>query len=168
LRALHEQARYEEGERLAHTIKGVAATLGAENLRDVADAIELAYHAGNAEKAATFFEPFASALHTAVVAAASLIAAPVKTSSPVSEMQEVRILQDDERKAIVAQLVSLRADIASNSMKARKSFVPVSSALQHCGVDAELQQLGSALEQLTFPTALACVDGLVARFAGKE
>jgi signal transduction histidine kinase/DNA-binding response OmpR family regulator/HAMP domain-containing protein len=167
LRALNAQARYEDAERLAHTIKGVAATLGAASLQATADAIELAYQGGNAEKAATLFASFEQALHTALAAAASLIVAPVKFPSLVQTAQDVRTLTDSERTAIVTQLAALRGDIASNSLKARKKFIPVNDALQHCGVDIELQQLSSALEQLAFSTALDCVDRLVAEFTLK-
>lgn len=168
LRALHAQASYEDAERLAHTIKGVAATLGAEELRNVADAIELAYHGGNTEKAESLFAPFEQALATALAGAATLMNATTNAASLVPATQDARTLTDDERKEVLAQLSSLRADIANNSLKARKSFVRVKQALQGCGVDAELQELGSALEQLAFPAALDCVDRLVAGFTTKK
>ncbi|HEY6772473.1 MAG TPA: response regulator, partial [Oxalicibacterium sp.] len=166
LRTLNEQQRYEDAERLAHTIKGVAATLGAEALRGAADAIELAYHGGNAEKAAMLFDPFEQELQIALAAAASLAAAP-SDALPVNA-QAHRKLTGGERSTIAAQLSTLRADIANNSLKARKSFVPVNEALRYCGFDAELEALESALEQLAFPTALECVDRLSVGLVGKE
>ncbi len=165
LRALHAQGRHDDAERLAHTVKGVAATLGAEDLRAAADAIEQAYHAGNTEKAVMLIDAFEQALQVAIDAASSLVAA----QTPVLQLtSHSTVIPPIDRVAVAARLAGLRDEVASNNLKARKSFVPIRDDLQQHGLDVELLALGTALERLEFTAALDCVDKLIAKLDPKE
>lgn len=157
LRGLIAQARHDDAERLVHTIKGVAATLGAEELRDVADAMERAYHDQEADNAAELIERFETALSIAIAAAASLVQA--EPAAAISETVSKNSAEIDMEE-IALQIVQLKKDIASNNLKARKLFRPLRASLQSYGVDAELDVLGQALDGLQFSVALDAIDEL--------
>lgn len=157
LRGLIAQARHDDAERLVHTIKGVAATLGAEELRDVADAMERAYHDQEADNAAELIERFETALSIAIAAAASLVQA--EPAAAISETVSKNSAEIDMEE-IALQIVQLKKDIASNNLKARKLFLPLRASLQSYGVDAELDVLGQALDGLQFSVALDAIDEL--------
>lgn len=157
LRGLIAQARHDDAERLVHTIKGVAATLGAEELRDVADAMERAYHDQEADSAAELIERFETALSIAIAAAASLVQA--EHAAAKSETVSKNSAEIDMEE-IALQIVQLKKDIASNNLKARKLFLPLRASLQSYGVDAELDVLGQALDGLQFSVALDAIDEL--------
>lgn len=157
LRGLIAQARHDDAERLVHTIKGVAATLGAEELRDVADAMERAYHDQEADNAAELIERFETALSIAIAAAASLVQA--EPAAAISETVSKNSAEIDMEE-IALQIGQLKKDIASNNLKARKLFLPLRASLQSYGVDAELDVLGQALDGLQFSVALDAIGEL--------
>ncbi len=156
LRSLITQGRQDEAERLAHTIKGVAATLGAERLRSVAESIENRCQDGIGKIGPELLEDFENQLNVAVAAVASLACLPVSKAVLVAPLHA--------RKADLAEvaplLVQLRVDIASNNLKARKQFALLRDQLQHHDVDSELAELASALQELQFLRAMVVLNSL--------
>ena len=72
LRGLLAAGSYEEAKRLVHSLSGVAATLGAEELDHAAFTIEDALRTGNTEQISAHIDAMDAALIPALTAAASL------------------------------------------------------------------------------------------------
>lgn len=157
LRDLILQARHDDAERLAHTIKGIAATLGAEELRIAAEAIEQVYQHGQGEVPAELLENFGSALNAAVRAATSL-------EVDVPEISDSKVVVTEKNKTDIQEIEplinQLRSAIASNNLKARKQFSSLKEKLQQYRVEEELAELADALDKLQFLKAIETLDAL--------
>jgi len=145
----------DEARRLAHTVKGVAATVEAGALAAAARDLEDAAHARAHERMADCLDAFEAALRPALEAISALRPAP-----PPALAAEVaaapRMAQADLRPG----LDSLGEEIATNSMKARKRFAALRADLLGRGADAEVEHLGSALDRLDFDTAREALQAL--------
>ena len=107
-----QSGRIEEAERIAHTVKGMAGQIGAENLQDAAHALEQALRTRQVEGLLEGLLPaFCSAMSTQVAAISKalgqLVAAQSDSSANVATLtaqaaawqQLVRLLQSDDAKA---------------------------------------------------------------------
>jgi HPt (histidine-containing phosphotransfer) domain-containing protein len=77
------EGRSEDAERLAHSLKSVAAMLEAKDLTEAASAIELAFRSGRLEGLSSMIDALEEALAPAIAAADSLdrsVAAPSEPS----------------------------------------------------------------------------------------
>ncbi|MDX8398901.1 MAG: response regulator [Gallionellaceae bacterium] len=157
LRRLLASDNREEAEILAHSLKGVAATLEAGKLAEMAFAVERTLRSGGVAELPTLLDALDEALLPALAAAASLksIEVPSLVSSPVqSSLDKVTIL---------AELSELRREIAGNSLKARKLYIQLNDKILGYGADAESSELGVCLDKLDYLAALPVLDRLTAK-----
>ena len=160
LRRLLADRRDEEGERLAHSLKGTAGTLEAGELAAAAAAVELAYREGRIKEIPPLVARLERALPPALDAADSLVrsdAAPLPHPSARLEQQD-----------LAATLAELRNLIVGNNLKARKLFAVVSGNLQGADVIGSTTELGKKLDHLDFPEALTVLDHLTAQLGLEE
>lgn len=145
---------YEEAERLAHSLKGVAGTLAASELQVAAAALEHAFKTLQLDTINTLITNLETSLNPALKAAASLkqtATATIKTGASVTLDNEV----------INASLLELQQHISQNALKARKLFEQLQGHLLGKGVDSDVEALGEKLECLDFQAALPYIDQLI-------
>ncbi len=149
LQRLLDEKRYEEAQRLTHSLRGVAGTLEARELAMAATSVELALKGGKFEEMSLLVDLLERTLTPAVDATRTLIrinSAPHPHASP-------RL----EHEALSVNLAELRCLIVGNNMKARKLFSQICGSL---GVSSAVTQLEEALDHLNFTQALAALDHL--------
>ena len=156
------QENYPEARRLAHTLKGAAATLGGVDIAHAAQAVEHAMQrrceaAGDAMATVDLAE-LDAALQRALPALRSLHAASVQSEpAPVSDTASLRRLPQTE----AAEFEALRQLLAGNCYAARKAFAALRDKLG--ANDTAWQAAGAAVETLDFQQALAKLDARYAR-----
>lgn len=140
-----------EAERIAHSLKGVAANLGASTVADAAAALERAYHDGNepAPLLATL-EPALAAVIAAINSALPAVTASSSHDSPATAEQLV---------AIMRQLSVLLADSDGDALDYLQQQ---RAALSQLGQPAALAALTQALEAYDFDLALSIVSKMAA------
>jgi len=156
LRRLIVQGSFHEAERLAHSLKGVAGTLEAKELFDVAATIERTLREGGGEKMDFLINALEQALTPAIAAASSL-----GNAKPVVE--SVTPVPDSDDEGLAASLADLRNLITDNNLKARKLFASLNGNLAGRGAEAELATLADRLAHLDFTEALTSLDNLTAK-----
>jgi two-component system, sensor histidine kinase and response regulator len=139
--------------REVHSLKGIAGTLGAERLMQAAAALEDALAAGQADDLARLQAELHRELEPAVRAAATLADPPLPTTTATATAGPIDV---------DAELASLRAELAANSLRARKRFARIAPALQGRGADARIERLRGLIEQLEFEQAVPELDTLAA------
>ncbi len=144
-----------EARRLAHTLKGVAATLGASALTAAAQATEDAAHTGPTDAVRTCLPTLDGELQVALQAIARIDAAPAPAGEVTQNAASDRVLREI--------LTQLRADIGSNSMKARKRCATLREQLGGRHADREASALQAALDGLDFPLAGQALERLIER-----
>ncbi len=154
LRQQVAEKRYEDAQRLAHTLTGTAGALEAAELRAAAAAIEYALRNDRIEETVLLIGDLERVLAPALIAAASL-------NSLTAPAPQPRSLADG--CDIVATLVILREQIATNNTKARKLFAAAHGNLMTLGEETLVEELGRKLDRLDFPGALPFLDQLSAR-----
>ncbi len=137
---------------LAHSIKGMAGTLAAHNLRQAAVELELALNYKKFENLDTFVNDLKKCLTSAVEAAASLPPLPEKTNEKIS--LDVK-LNDEEMLALLTQFHN---SLSSNHFNAVVLFEKLKFDLICHGFDKEVQELTKFLDALNFKSALPILD----------
>ncbi|MDD2863799.1 MAG: ATP-binding protein [Methylococcales bacterium] len=142
-------------EHLAHSLKGVAGTLAAQELRAAADALEFALHCEQYENIETLLAELARTLTIALNAITLL--PPIPLENLVMENE----LDDIEFSKLLAQFnIALR----SNHFNATELFEQIKGHLMHKGLREETQQLTEWLDQLDFQSALPVLDKITLHF----
>ncbi len=153
LRQLLADGQTQEAVRFAHSLKGVAASLEANQLAQDAGLVEEALRDGCHDEA--MLETLATSLEQALLAVASLQAdAPPQTAQAASEPL---MLSQEARQTLEA----LQPLLAANSLKARRFFNELRPTLEPCCPEPLLQALQRALEGLEFEQALSLVTQMV-------
>jgi hypothetical protein len=132
--------------------------LEAGELRDAAAAVEHAFRAEKKEEMTALLDALEKVLIPAMAATATL--AGSKVAIPPSPLSSPASFDHVEA---MSMLTELRQHIATNSLKARKLFAPLSGMLAGCGADEEVGELGSRMERLDFTGALVALDRLVVK-----
>ena len=161
---LFAEKRTEELLRLAHTLKGIAATLAATTLTEAAMALESALLNGHIDDETPFLiEQVKTALAPAVAAAARLLPPSVTQTPPTVS---VALTQTPPSAIDYAEinrfLDELRALLAKNSPKARKAIVPLREALAGCALEDHFAALLAHLDRFDFRSAENTLATLVA------
>lgn len=157
LRRMLSEDNNEEALRLAHSLKGVAATLSAKELTDTAAAVEQAFRDGKTETMTALVNAVDEALKPAIAALATLDEdnAPME-AAPHSSL-------NIDHNGITQALADIRKHISNNNLKARKIFTALKQSLLGHGVDAEVAELGDKLERFDYPAALKILDHLLSQ-----
>ncbi|WP_018946338.1 response regulator [Thioalkalivibrio sp. AKL17] len=159
LRERLEQDRAEDAQRLAHSLKGVAAALEAAELRTAAEAVELALRDGDPEtqELETRLQSLEAALAEATAAVAGLggVAHGGDRENPSPASAEPCGPFPHEA------LRALRERVAQNQLGARREFDGLRPQLEGRGFDPEVQAIAEGLESLDFDAALTALDRLL-------
>jgi signal transduction histidine kinase/CheY-like chemotaxis protein/HPt (histidine-containing phosphotransfer) domain-containing protein len=150
--------KFSEAAQLAHSIKGVAGTLAAYELKNIASALEIECHTGEFDK----IDPLLSALNTQLKMAFKAI----NTLPSLVEKEEKNMnLNDDEFEHLFTQL---KTALKSNNFKASEIFTQLKSSLLAKNLQQEVSELTTLLEQLDFQKALLVLDRVNFLLKGKE
>jgi signal transduction histidine kinase/CheY-like chemotaxis protein len=135
-----------DAERLVHTLKGIANTLGATDLAEAAKNLEYALRNEQIADFKDLLEDLERCLTPALAAAASLA---TKNNALVLPSTQKNF---DYR--LVTQLIAeLRKLLEKNSLKTRKIFAQLQEAVNHAGVDELVATLESHINELDFRSA---------------
>jgi HPt (histidine-containing phosphotransfer) domain-containing protein len=139
-----------EAERLAHTLKGVAAALEIREVAAAAQDVEDALSAGETGGFCELLNRLDQALVPACHAAASL--RPSAATAPTAAV-------GGDKAAVAAGITELRDRLQRRNLQARASF----AGLEAMVGPAALQPIRQALDQLDFGQALIVLDEYDAR-----
>jgi two-component system sensor histidine kinase/response regulator len=144
-----------------HTLKGTAATVGAERIAELAAELESALKTRPTE--AVGLHDLAAAIEEVQEGAAML------RDEPAAAGPEPGVSAPVARRALGIS-VRLRAELVSSNLAATDSFAQLKGVLGSA-LGAEVRDLGGAIDHLDFPAAVARLDGIeaeLARAAGAE
>ena len=166
---LTTEERWDELLRLAHTLKGVAATLDAAALTGVSAALEAVLFSGHGaeapvEQVRALVESVKGELAVALTAAAPVAGPPMPASGPafgeVAQPPATTLLIDiDDVRRLIAELQAL---LGKRSAKARKALAPLREALSGGMHDARLNDISTLLDRYDFPGAQDALNALAA------
>jgi len=147
MQSLIEGARWQEVRDLAHTLKGVASTLGMDRVATAAGQLEIAAQAGAGD---------ATALTELAAGLAELVAAELPGSEPAA------VMPTSEAESPATCWRRLASALARNSLSAAQEFARLRSALDG-GHGLDLEPLGRAIDALDFATAARLLTQLAPR-----
>jgi len=147
MRALLDGNALADAERLAHTIKGMAATLEARSLRDACDVVERALREHRAHDVAGLLPALDTELHAALAACATLSVSQPQTQVPVAYPS--RAVTDADRKAMSV----LESALTTRSLRARAHATELQELLSGLGVEQSARELVERVHALDFPAA---------------
>ncbi len=145
----------EEARRLAHTIKGVAATLEARELSEAAARIEEALVRGEDAAMDALLARFDLAMAQALSAARSLSAGDGEVLPDAADAAPDEPL---DRFAVLALLTELRDQLRRRNLRARKTLEVLQAALGGTADGGRLAPLAAAVATLDFAEALVQLD----------
>jgi CheY-like chemotaxis protein/HPt (histidine-containing phosphotransfer) domain-containing protein len=158
LRQLAATENYREARRLAHTLKGAAATLGGMRIAEAAERVEHAMlqRCESTGGAALDRDPNLSDLDTAMQHALPVLRALALDAQPAAVSSAGAVSSTAIPQTEVAEFEALRQLLAGNRYAARKAFGVLHAKL---GVgDAAWQAAATAVDALDFQQALARLD----------
>ena len=136
-----------DAERFAHTLKGLAATLGATDLAESAKKIEFALHRQEADNLTELLAELESSLKSALTAASSL-------SEPSAAPLTPSLQQQNADPILIRQLIfEIRGLLAKNSLSTRKRCLQLQEAVSGLGVAESLAHLIAQVNELDFSEA---------------
>jgi predicted ATPase/signal transduction histidine kinase/CheY-like chemotaxis protein/tRNA A-37 threonylcarbamoyl transferase component Bud32 len=134
-------------ERIAHTLKGLAGTIGAQHLVDLADAVEAALHAGQSQIDTT-------ALGTALSGQIQAIeAALVRTTTAPAQLEKPELVD------VQAMLQSLRNLLQDDDPNAWRLFEQHESLLSDL-LQGQFVEFKAAMRSFAMDEALALLDSV--------
>ena len=144
--------------RLAHTMKGVAGNIGANDLYTAARELETAIKEGAAEKFDLLIECFTASLHQVLVAIDHLerdeeIVAP---SAPDASQQTASI----DLAKVTAVLTQLDALLQDGDMEAVEQLELLKEYMQGSNMEQELREVEEYIEEYEFEEALNVLDNI--------
>ncbi|CAK0743314.1 hypothetical protein CCP1ISM_1700002 [Azospirillaceae bacterium] len=175
LERLAAASRWEELLRLAHTLKGIAATLDATTLTEATGALEQTLlHRGDgeipAEEVRGLLDAVKIELAVALEAAALVVlptTAPPNAAQPDSARPPVSAPPIDFNE-INRLITDLQASLGKRSPKARKALIPLQDALAGRSLDTHLNALSAHLDRYDFPSAQNALSALLADLPSAE
>ena len=154
--------------RLAHTLKGVAATLEAAALTDVAAALEAALLPGSnvetpLEEVRALVGAVKGELAVALTATAGLAIAPSAPARAETDRPPPTTLAID-LDDVTRLIAELQALLGKRSAKARKALAPLREALTGSPHGVQLNAISTLLDRYDFPGAQEALNTLAADF----
>ena len=151
--ALLTTGNFQAGRDLAHGLKGVAATMGANRVRDLAAQLEIALRA---QQPASETEPLIKALaqEQALLAAAILDLPEEKTDSP-------DIIQPDPVR--LQQIVTELQDLLTENNGRATLFLRESAPLLRLALGTHFNELSQQIEGFNFDAALRTLDAVTSK-----
>jgi signal transduction histidine kinase/DNA-binding response OmpR family regulator/HPt (histidine-containing phosphotransfer) domain-containing protein len=145
-----DSGKEEDAERLAHTLKGLAATIGADALAEAARIFEASFK--NKEgRIREHLIPLSESLEGVYRALAAL---PGEVSMPKSGASEKMAIADGVEWSVLSEIVgNLRGKLSRSEAGSAGEFRKLLSKLEGSGFDAALSALGGAVEAYDFESA---------------
>ena len=153
---------------LAHSMKGVAATLEARTLSEAAKAVEMALRADQTEGLEELLRPMEAELNLALTAIERLAGmsddpVPTRSSGDVGNQTAPPASAPNEpSESFGNELLTLREHLLANNLKARQVFARIRGDLLAGGNGHAVQALEASLNRLDFREALEHVEALLA------
>jgi len=149
LRQFIDTKNFTEIEHVAHSIKGVAGTLAAQELKEAASALEIAVRDHRYDLIDDLVNRLVIELNPAIEATKSLPALPsvVKETDMNLSVNELNVL-----------LTEFRAALNTKQLKALEIFSKLEPYLLQHGLRQEVQEFNDCLEKLDFQRALPILD----------
>lgn len=151
---------------LAHSMKGVAATLEARALSDAAKVVETALRADQIDGLEELLRPMESELNLALAAVRRLAetdGSPAPGPSKADAGTQAAPTPNEPSEPLRNELSTLREHLLANSLKARQVFAGIKGDLQAGGNGHQVQALEASLNRLDFSEALEHVEALLAK-----
>jgi HPt (histidine-containing phosphotransfer) domain-containing protein len=143
-----QDKEFVRAEHLAHSIKGVAGTLAANELRKAADELEFALHCELVNELDALALNLKNALTCAVEAVALLPPLP-------DEATNQNILNASEFLELLGQF---QTALRRNHFNATELFDRLKAHLRHLGFEQEVNELADFLNELDFQSALPVLN----------
>ncbi len=160
IRAALARADYPTAERLAHTVKGVAASLGAADLGQAAATLEAALRTRDRTAHQTALPLFAARLKQTVTAIRT-----VMNTLVVADGVTPPGLDGASAHRLLRQLADL---IAAFDPGALDAILEVRESLAWFVPEADLATLEAKISDFDFDAAAVCLTGILARFNGNS
>ena len=148
LREYIQLQKFNEAAQLAHSIKGVAGTLAAHDLKNAASTLESELRAGEFDRIDEQLNDLTDKLEFAITSANTLPPVVENSGSNVS-------LTTNEFENLLAQL---QTALRGNNFKATEIFTQLKSYLLSQNLEREVSELTASLEQLDFKNALSILE----------
>ncbi|MBF0212685.1 MAG: response regulator [Magnetococcales bacterium] len=162
LRALLDQQNRDAACHLAHALKGVAATLGAEAVRAAARDLETACREGGEDPPfAALLEALESRMNEALRAIRGMTPEPQKRPVVV----QPRTVPWTAVRPMAEEMAML---LERNSMTIRKRFSLWRDLVSGGGCDVELEAMGAAVDGLDFVSAHQALDRIVEKLQAQQ
>ena len=147
----------ESAELAAHTLKGLAATIGADALAEAARTLEASLKNKDG-RARTHLPPLTRSLDAVH---AALLPIPGEAAHPAPRAAgSAKPADAEEWSALRAMADALRGRLARSEAGAAAGFRQLSARLEGLGVDAGLSSLGQAVAEYDFETAGKALEAL--------
>jgi signal transduction histidine kinase/DNA-binding response OmpR family regulator len=153
---INEQ-KFNEAAQLAHSIKGVAGTLAANDLKNAASFLEIEFRLGEFEKIDSLLDDFNTKLNIAITAVNSL-------PPSLNQKQDEVSLTTEEIERLFERL---QKALKTNNFKASEIFTLLKSYLMGQNLQQEVEELTYLLEQLDFQKALLVLERVSFLVKGK-
>lgn len=155
LEAMARQRRFEDGARLAHTLKSVAGSLGLSQVPELAGRIEALLAKGDDSQMAPLAAELTALIGPAIQAARSLARSPSPVPLDMAP-PEPPLAADPAR--IEATRAALKTQIQRSSLSARNGFNAFADALGLTAAAREAHPVLRALTRLDYGDAMAQLD----------
>lgn len=158
LRHLIDSGKTAEAERLAHTLKGIAAHFEARLLTQAAFVVEESLRENKYDEARKLITALEAALEPAIVAAATLERpttqseqdATLRQGEVTSKVSIEPLFGSKELEALNLAIDELQILLNQNSLKASRKFLEIKNSLLLDGALAETSELEELLERLDY------------------
>ncbi|MPT46980.1 MAG: sensor histidine kinase [Sphingobium sp.] len=150
LRGYYDTGAYADARRLAHTLKGVAGSLGLADIYENAGSLENAFAQGKLGDVPSALDRLATLMGPAIRAANSL--------QPQSLPAVSALAPSANEGEISAALAHLRGQIERRALGARSGFAALAKAMGFSDDERNAHPINLALEKLDYDTALNLLD----------
>ena len=160
LQAQWTQGAVQDAARTLHTLRGLASTVGARHLAQVAGRLEVQFRGG---LAAGDFPVVLAQLQFAVDATLQSLVPVLQRSAPTPPQAEgmTVTLSEDLRSALRETVCALMIQLHDSNMGALRAYAEMRDRYG-AALGASLDPLGQAIADLEFETASRCCDALLA------
>ncbi|MFZ2309096.1 MAG: ATP-binding protein [Rhodoferax sp.] len=160
LQELLERAQYADAGRAMHTLKGLAATLGANTLAEAASHIESRLAGGVTAREATELVQQLQEVVTTTGRALQAAMARYAQQASAATADTGDANQPLDRARFTADLQVLRRLLDGSDMLALEAFARLRST-HGAALSSDLAALGAAIDSLDFAAAVHCCDALL-------
>ncbi len=148
---------YHQAERMAHTLKSISATLGANQLSGIAQKLEQKIHAGTDNAELT--EQMAALADNLAAVCREIQAQQINDSLPVPDKAALDYQQIRERA------LHLEVLLAQDNILACAAWREIRSALVDLIGEQASQKLGQQIDNIDFPAALLILRAILTNFS---